>query len=47
MRIELRSIDTIFPYDNNPRLNDKAVDAVATGFKEFGFRQLYRPTRDG
>ena len=39
MRIELRSIDTISPYDNNPRLNDKAVDAVAASLKEFGFRQ--------
>jgi len=39
MQIELRPIDTIRPYENNPRLNDEAVDAVANSLKEFGFRQ--------
>jgi len=39
MRIELRSTDDIKPYDNNPRLNDQAVEAVAASLKEFGFRQ--------
>jgi DNA modification methylase len=47
MRIELRSIDTIFPYDNNPRINDKAVDAVAASLKEFGFRQPIVVDKDG
>jgi len=37
--VELRKIDDIRPYENNPRLNDKAVDAVAASLKEFGFRQ--------
>ena len=32
-------ITTIRPYENNPRLNDAAVDAVAASIKEFGFRQ--------
>src|SRR5262245_41667205 len=27
------------PYENNPRLNDPAVEAVARSIKEFGFRQ--------
>jgi len=27
------------PYENNPRLNDSAVEAVAKSIKEFGFRQ--------
>jgi ParB-like chromosome segregation protein Spo0J len=27
------------PYENNPRLNDGAVDAVAASIREFGFRQ--------
>src|SRR4051794_39447316 len=39
MLIELRPIDQIIPYENNPRLNDAAVDAVARSLKEFGFRQ--------
>ena len=39
MTIEIRDISTIRPYEKNPRLNDKAVDAVAASLKEFGFRQ--------
>jgi ParB-like chromosome segregation protein Spo0J len=37
--IELRSIEAIRPYENNPRINDDAVDAVAASLTEFGFRQ--------
>ena len=29
MRIEQPSIDQVTPYENNPRKNDEAVDAVA------------------
>jgi DNA modification methylase len=39
MHVEMRPISTIRPYENNPRLNDAAVDAVAASIKEFGFRQ--------
>ncbi len=39
MQIELRPIDSIRPYENNPRVNDMAVEAVAASLKEFGFRQ--------
>ncbi len=39
MQIELRDIDSITPYEKNPRLNDDAVDAVAESIREFGFRQ--------
>jgi DNA modification methylase len=39
MLVEMRPITSIRPYDNNPRLNDAAVDAVAASIKEFGFRQ--------
>jgi DNA modification methylase len=35
----MRSIESIKPYENNPRLNDAAVDAVAASIREFGFRQ--------
>lgn len=37
MNIELVNIDEIKPYENNPRLNDKAVEKVAASIKEFGF----------
>ena len=39
MLIEERPLAAITPYDNNPRLNDPGVDAVAASIKEFGFRQ--------
>jgi DNA modification methylase len=39
MLVEERPIETIRPYDNNPRLNDAAVDAVAASIKAFDFRQ--------
>jgi DNA modification methylase len=39
MMVELRPINSIKPYDNNPRHNDEAVDAVAASIQEFGFRQ--------
>jgi site-specific DNA-methyltransferase (adenine-specific) len=39
MHIELRPIGTIRPYENNPRINDQAVDAVAASIRQFGFRQ--------
>src|SRR6267143_6874511 len=39
MKVELRPISSITPYEKNPRLNDQAVDAVAASIREFGFRQ--------
>lgn len=33
-----RKITELKPYENNPRINDKAVDAVAASIKEFGFK---------
>ena len=39
MDIEMRPLVSIKPYDNNPRHNDAAVDAVAASIREFGFRQ--------
>jgi DNA modification methylase len=39
MLVELRPITSIRPYENNPRLNDEAVDAVAASIQAFGFRQ--------
>lgn len=39
MAVELLPIESIRPYENNPRHNDAAVDAVAQSIKEYGFRQ--------
>ena len=39
MKVEQWPIERVKPYENNPRVNDGAVDAVATSIREFGFRQ--------
>jgi len=39
MKVEMHHIASIRPYENNPRVNDTAVDAVAASIKEFGFRE--------
>ena len=39
VQIELRPIDSIKPYDKNPRLNNGAVQAVARSLHEFKVRQ--------
>jgi DNA modification methylase len=39
MQIELRPLSDLRPYEANPRINDDAVDAVATSLRQFGFRQ--------
>jgi len=38
MKIEYLATTELIPYENNPRLNDGAVDAVAASIKEFGFQ---------
>ena len=40
MLVEERPITSIKPYDNNPRFNDEAVDAVAASIREFGFNDF-------
>jgi hypothetical protein len=39
MHVEMRPVGSIRPYDNNPRINDPAVDPVAASIREFGFNQ--------
>lgn len=39
MQIEERPLESIRPYDHNPRVNDPVVDAVAASIQQFGFRQ--------
>ena len=38
MEIENINVELLIPYENNPRLNDGAVDGVAASIKEFGFK---------
>src|SRR5262245_3607310 len=47
MKIELWKQSRIHPYENNPRVNDDAVAAVAASLKEFGFRQPVVVDTDG
>ncbi|MCC6321123.1 MAG: ParB N-terminal domain-containing protein [Phycisphaerales bacterium] len=39
MTVELRPIESIKPYEKNPRKNDLAVEAVARSITDYGFRQ--------
>lgn len=36
-QIEVVSMDEIIPYENNPRINDNAIDKVVESISEFGF----------
>lgn len=38
MNIKVLPIDELLPYENNPRINDAAVDKVAESINEFGFK---------
>ena len=38
MEIESIKIEDLKPYENNPRLNDDAVEGVANSIREFGFK---------
>jgi len=47
MKIEMRPIAEVKPYEQNPRLNDDAVEAVAESIRRFGFRQPIVVDGDG
>lgn len=47
MKIVNRDIDTIIPYEKNPRKNDKAVKYVAESIKQFGFQVPIVIDKDG
>lgn len=47
MKISLRPLASITPYDRNPRNNDAAVDAVAASIRQFGFRKPIVVDADG
>lgn len=38
MFILIKNIRDLIPYENNPRINDNAVEAVANSIREFGFK---------
>ena len=38
MEITYKSIDTLKPYKNNPRINDEAIEYVANSINQFGFK---------
>lgn len=38
IKIIEKDINELVPYENNARINDKAVDIVANSIKEFGFK---------
>ena len=38
MKIIQMPVSDLIPYENNPRINDHAVDAVASSIREFGFK---------
>lgn len=38
MKIIERDIHDLIEYENNPRINDGAIEAVANSIKEFGFK---------
>lgn len=47
MKIIAKGISDIKPYENNPRNNDDAVDAVANSIREFGWQQPIVVDKDG
>lgn len=47
MTIKEVSINDIIPYENNPRKNEEAVDAVAASIRSFGFKVPVILDRDG
>lgn len=47
LKIVYKKLDDLTPYENNPRLNDNAVDAVAKSIEEFGFKVPIVIDKDG
>lgn len=47
LQIVYKKIDELIPYENNPRNNDRAIEAVAKSIKEFGFKVPLIIDKDG
>lgn len=46
MNVVEMPIESVIPYDNNPRINDEAVDAVAESIRNYGWQQPIVVDRD-
>lgn len=38
INIKHQKVEALIPYENNPRNNENAVEAVAGSIREFGFK---------
>lgn len=38
MKIVEKKIDELIPYENNPRINEYGINALAESIKRFGFK---------
>lgn len=47
MQVKLWKTEDVIPYENNPRINDSAIEPVAASIKEFGFQQPIVLDKDG
>lgn len=47
MNVEYWNIDEVKPYENNPRINDGAVEATANSIKQFGWKQPIVVDKEG
>lgn len=47
MQVIYKKLEEIRPYENNPRINDDAVEYVANSIKEFGFKVPIIIGKDG
>lgn len=47
MEVIQKKLNEIKPYENNPRVNDKAAQAVAESIKAYGFKSPIIADRDG
>lgn len=47
MKVESKPVTAIAPYAKNPRRNERAVDAVASSLKQFGWKQPIVVDKDG
>lgn len=47
MQIVMRKVSELVPYERNPRLNDKAVEACAESIRQYGFKVPIIVDRNG
>lgn len=47
MNVEYWKINDVKPYENNPRINEDAVEATANSIKQFGWKQPIVVDKDG